>query len=103
MRRPVERLEKKVDRENLWLYILHILSKKERYAFEIRGLVEKQFGFLAGTVTAYKVLYLLKNGGYVSTEEKDGRKYYNITPKGREQLSAARAFFIRRMKSFNWL
>lgn len=103
MRRPIERLEKKVDKENLWLYILHMLQAKEMYGFEIRQIVRQRFGFLAGTVTAYKVLHLLQAGGYAEQYLKDGKKYYKITRAGREQISMARKFFLRRMKSFGWL
>lgn len=103
MRQPVERLEKKVDRENLWLFILSILSKKDRYGFEIRQLVSKEFGFLAGNVTAYKVLHLLERGGYVRQYAKGGKKYYKMAPKGKEQVRKARAFFMKRMKSLGWV
>lgn len=103
MQEPIKRLEKKVDRENLWLYILHFLSEKDRYGFEIRALVQKEFGFLAGTVTAYKVLYLLERGGYVKRYLKNGKKYYSITNTGKVQISEAKTFFKKRMKSFGWL
>lgn len=102
-RQPIERLEKKIDRENLWLCILCILEEGDRYGFEIRQLIQKKFGFLAGNVTAYKVLYLLEKGGYVKQYLKNGKKYYKITKHGKEQLKKARTFFTRRMKSFGWL
>lgn len=102
-RQPIERLEKKVDRENLWLCILCLLEEKERYGFEIRELIQKRFGFLAGNVTAYKVLHLLKRGGYVEQYLKDGKKYYRITKRGKEQLKKANVFFKKKLKSFGWL
>lgn len=103
MRQPIERLEKKVDRENIWLCILSLLDEKDRYGFEIRQLIQKKFGFLAGNVTAYKVLYLLETGGYVRQYLKSGKKYYRITKSGKKQVKKARMFFTKRMKSLGWL
>ncbi len=104
MREPIERLEKKVQRENLWFFILCLLDKKDMYGNELRNSIRERFGFLSGNVTAYKVIYLLENGGYVkqvscmTTEGrpsacKGSKKYYKITQSGKEQLERARKFF----------
>ena len=92
MQLPIERLKKKVQKENLWFFILSLLEKKELYGNEIRELIKKEFGFFSGTVTAYKVLYILERGGYVAKFSKKGRKYYNITSKGKGQFKKARKF-----------
>ena len=92
MQKPIDRLEKKVQKENLWIFVLSLLNRKERYGYEIRDLIRKNFGFLAGNVTAYKVLYLLEKGGYVSSK-KEGKRYYKITASGREQLKKSKIFF----------
>jgi DNA-binding PadR family transcriptional regulator len=92
MQKPDERLKKKVQKENLWLFILSLLNRQEMYGYEVRELIKKRFGFLSGSVTAYKVLYLLERGGYVSSRR--GRKrYYKITASGREQLKKSKMFF----------
>lgn len=93
MQKPVERLKRKVQKENMWFFICCLLEKRDRYGYEIRGMIREQFGFLAGTVTAYKVLYLLRKGKYVTLIEKDGKKYYHLTKEGRTQLRAGREFF----------
>jgi len=103
MREPVERLKKKVQRENLWLFILCILSIKECHGFELRGAVKERFGFLAGNVTAYKVLYMLKKGGYVSLRRQGNIKYYRITEKGRKEIIKARKFIKDIMREFGWM
>ncbi len=92
MRQPIERLKEKVEKENLWLFILCILREREHYGYEIRGKIEKTFGFLSGNVTAYKVLYLLENNGYVTKKEKGNRSYYFITKNGLEQIKKAKLF-----------
>ncbi len=92
---PLERLKEKVQRENLWIFVLSILSKNDRRGYEIRLLVKNQFGFLSGNVTAYKVLYTLKNQGYV----KNQGKIYSITEKGRQEIKLAKAFLNEIEKS----
>ena len=87
-----ERLKAKVQKENLWFFILVLLSKGERYGFELRRLINEQFGFWSGNVTAYRVLYDLEKSKLVKAELKERRKYYRITDLGRSELKEARAF-----------
>jgi len=99
MQTPISRLEKKVRKENLWIYILSLLEKKELYAFEIRSMINKRFGFWIGNVTDYKVLYLLEQGGYVSSSLKHNKRYYRITASGKNQLKLVDKFFRDFLKS----
>ena len=88
-----ERLVRKTTKENLWLYLLSILEREPRYAYQLREVIRRRFGFEIGEVTAYVVLYALKKEGCVEilrTEpRREGlaRKYYQITPRGRMLLS----------------
>lgn len=95
MKDPVERLREKVQKENLWIFILRLLKGGKKYGSEIRGKVKERFGFWIGNVTAYKVLYLLEKDGYVEAEKEGRKKYYTITGKGEEQLEKARDFLSR--------
>lgn len=88
----VARLKDKVQKENLWFFILVLLSSEERYGFELRRLINKEFGFWSGNVTAYRVLYGLERAKLVEADLKDRRKYYRITKRGREELEEARSF-----------
>ena len=88
----VGRLRDKVQKENLWFFILILLSSKERYGFELRRLVNEKFGFWSGNVTAYRVLYDLEKSKLVRGELRNRRKYYVITELGRKELREARAF-----------
>jgi PadR family transcriptional regulator PadR len=92
VREPVERLKEKVLKENLWVFIFKILKEKDEYAYELRKKIKKKFGFLAGNVTGYKVLYLLEKDGYVKSYVKGRRKYYKLTKKGSTQLKKAKNF-----------
>jgi len=88
----MERMKEKVQKENLWFFLLVLLSKKPRYGYELRKLVRDEFGFWSGNVTAYRVLYALESAGLVKSEAGERRKYYAITEKGKKELGRAREF-----------
>jgi DNA-binding PadR family transcriptional regulator len=88
----VDRLRTKVQKENLWFFLLLLLSSKSRYGYELRGLVKDEFGFWSGNVTAYRVLYSLEAAGMVKSEVLERRKYYEITERGRGQVEEAKRF-----------
>jgi len=105
MRKPSQRLSDSLTKDNLWLYILSLLSKKQMYPYEIRKEIKKVFDFEPGNVTAYFVLHRLENSGYAKSGKKirkggPDRKYYKITEKGRQELKKGKAFlrkFIKEM------
>lgn len=88
----VERLKDKVQRENLWFFILILLSAKARYGYELRKLVKDEFGFWSGNVTAYRVLYSMEEAGLVKSRSVERRRYYEITESGRKEMEEARKF-----------
>ena len=88
----VERLREKIQKENLWLFVLLLLSQEERYGFELRKLIKERFGFWSGNVTAYRVLYDLERARLVKSEMKDRRKYYVITDLGRAEMKEAKRY-----------
>lgn len=89
----MRRLKKSVTIKSLWFWILLLLLKKPYHAYAIRNEIRREFGFLPGTVTSYKVLYFLKKGRYVSTKKVGRKVMYSITDKGRKELLAAKEFF----------
>jgi len=91
--RPSERLKEKVEKENLWLFVLSILKKGRMNGRDMRGLVKRKFGFVYGNVTAYKVLYLLESGKYVKSKKEGKFVFYNITEKGLSELKEAKKIF----------
>ncbi len=92
VKEPVERLKEKVLKENLWVFLFKILQEKDEYAYELRKAVNREFGFWAGEVTGYRVLYLLERDGYVRSYVKGRKKYYGLTQKGLDQLRKAKDF-----------
>ena len=104
-RPPSERFETSITKDNLWIYILTLLKKKELYAYELNGRIRKQFGFSPGNVTAYIVLQRLKADGYVkaTSKKQEGgpvRHYYATTPKGLAELKKAKVIYGKYGKLF---
>jgi len=105
---PIERLQKSNTKENLWLYILSLLTRapakrgdeqssstkeKELYGWEIPSLIDKEFNFKPGRITPYRVLYRLEKDGFVKSELKKRRRVYKITEKGKKELEKAKNFY----------
>jgi DNA-binding PadR family transcriptional regulator len=94
---PLNRLKELNTRECLWLYILRLLSDRPMHGYALREEISSRFGFRPGTVTSYKVLYLLSRSGYVKKEQKGRQKLYSITPAGRGALGKALEFYRERI------
>ena len=89
---PLERLKRKIEKENLWIFILSSLKKGNKCGKELKEMVEKKFDFLTGKVTAYKVLYLLESDGYVKSSRSGKKVFYKITPKGEKELKSGMVY-----------
>lgn len=86
----------------LELCVLSLLKKQDRYGYEISDCLSKQIDIADGTV--YPILRKLKNDGLVTTflqEESGGppRKYYSLTPLGRESYKNDRAEYLKFLES----
>ena len=90
---PLNRLKMLNTRECLWIYILKILTEKPMHAYALRKEIQDRFGFSPGTVTAYKVLYLLNRGGLVDKKPSGRQRVYTVTPEGRKALKGAADFY----------
>ena len=97
MRRPFERFRSSLTSDNLWIYILLLLKKKDMYPYEIQKEVKENFDFMPGNMTAYIVLKRLSAERYIKTakvvkEKGPAKTYYSITEKGEKELQKARKF-----------
>ena len=45
VRQPIERLQNKVFKENLWMFLFKILEEHDEYAYKLRKIVRDEFGF----------------------------------------------------------
>ncbi|MDH5811918.1 MAG: PadR family transcriptional regulator [Candidatus Methanomethylicaceae archaeon] len=100
----LRRLQEKVTKENLWIYILSLLRERPLYAYEIKERIRDRFGFEPATITAYVVLYRLEREGLVESKQEKGasdkvvRRYYRITEKGLQTVEAGKEFLKRVIK-----
>ncbi len=92
---PIERLEKSNTKENLWIYILSSLKKRELYGWEIQSVIKKNFNFKPGLITPYRVLYRLEKDGFVKSRLAERRRIYQITEKGKKELERAKGLYRR--------
>lgn len=99
---PIERLLKSNTIENLWIYILFLLEKREVYAWEIPSLIEEEFNFRPGKITPYRVLYRLENDGFVKSGIIERRRIYRITEKGKKELEKAKKFYQGVLNNLKW-
>jgi len=94
----LKRLRTKLSIDILWIYILGILKEKPLHAYALRKEISERFGFKPGNVTAYVVLYKLKNRGFVSAKAEANRTVYSITEKGKGLFKEAEKEFSTRQR-----
>ena len=90
---PLSRLKHLNTKECLWVYVLRILKDGPVHGYAIRQEIKNRFGFQPGTMTAYKVLYLLNRKGYVKHTMIGRKKQYAITSSGKRTLEQASDFY----------
>lgn len=99
-----ERLIRKLTKENLWLYILKMLSEKSMYAYEIKKALRERFNITPATVTVYVILHKMKRENLIRVEKsmavfgRPDRIYYEITEKGAKTLNQGRRFLEETIK-----
>ena len=98
MEAELNRLEKKLTKEVLWLYILSSLKKEPMHAYALRKKIFEKFNFLPGEVSAYVVLYKLQSRGFVSTKKDENKVNYSITQKGEKLFEQAKKNIIEKQK-----
>jgi PadR family transcriptional regulator, regulatory protein PadR len=86
-------MDRELKRGTLEVVLLRLLDEKERYGYELSAELAARSGgaFELKEGTLYPVLYRLEAAGqvepYWATQERGvPRKYYRITPAGREAL-----------------
>ncbi len=92
--KAMSRLEKKMTKEMLWIYILRLLQERPHYGYEIKELVKKRFGFQPATVSGYAIIYRLIKDGLIEEQARGDskRKYYGITEEGHQAMKRAKDF-----------
>jgi len=99
MTTPMKRLKHTLTMQNLWIYVLAILSKHRIHAYGMSAEMKKRFGWSHGLITTYVVLYKLEAEGLISSIYEERRRYYSITPKGKKALAQAKEFLKKTANS----
>ena len=78
------------DRGDLKYMILELLRDRPMHGYEVMRSLEETSGgaYTASPGSVYPTLQALEDDGYVSSEERDGRKVYTITDEGRAFLDS---------------
>jgi len=87
-----KRLRRKLTVENLWIFIIAILSVKPSYAYGVRIMLRRIFDIKVPSVTVYTVLYRMVREGLLKTEKVNGVKVYKPTKQGVEAFTRAIKF-----------
>jgi PadR family transcriptional regulator, regulatory protein PadR len=87
-----DRLLTQMRRGTLEYCVLALLNEEERYGFDLVRALGEADGMVTSEGTIYPLLSRLRRDGLVSTtweESPSGppRRYYRLTPKGRQALS----------------
>ncbi len=89
---PFERFKKSNRENNLWIYILSLGKEREIPNDEIQRLIFERFDFLPGKLLTKRVIYRLKNQGYIKKEKFKGKTAFITTKKGLKELEKMKNF-----------
>jgi DNA-binding PadR family transcriptional regulator len=80
------------DRGDLRYMVLALLEERPMHGYEVMQALEKEAGgwYTPSPGSVYPVLQLLQDQGYVTSEERDGKRTYSITDAGRAFLEENR-------------
>ncbi|MGR4065247.1 MAG: PadR family transcriptional regulator [Vulcanimicrobiaceae bacterium] len=74
-------------RGDLKYEILEILAQSPRHGYDIMLAIEQQRGVRPSPGSIYPALQMLEEGEFIRGEERDGKRVFTLTEKGRELLS----------------
>jgi PadR family transcriptional regulator, regulatory protein PadR len=90
-----ETFNKELKRGTLEMILLHLISERQMYGYELASALEKKGGslFRIKEGTLYPILYRLEKAGYIESrwetlERGVPRKYYRLTAPGTKYMEA---------------
>ncbi len=90
-----ETFNKELKRGTLEMILLHLISERQMYGYELASTLEKKGGslFRIKEGTLYPILYRLEKAGYIESrwetlERGVPRKYYRLTGPGEKYMQA---------------
>ncbi|VVB65516.1 Transcriptional regulator PadR-like family protein [Candidatus Gugararchaeum adminiculabundum] len=91
--KAMERLRTALTTGNMWLCVLSLCEQQKKiYAYGLREDIEKKWGWKPSMIMSYLVLYKIEKDGLIKSEFEERRKYYTITPRGKEELKKAKGY-----------
>ncbi len=73
-------------RGDIKFFLLEILKDGPRHGYEIITDIETRHGYRPSAGSVYPTLQMLEEGGYLTSEQVDGKRVYTITDEGRKLL-----------------
>jgi DNA-binding PadR family transcriptional regulator len=67
--------------------VLELLAEGPRHGYDIIRGIEERHGVRPSAGSVYPTLQMLEDGGFVTSEQVDGKRVYTITDAGREMLT----------------
>lgn len=80
--------ETRAKRGDIKYFILEVLENRPSHGYEIMRSLEEKWGgtYKPSPGSVYPTLQMLEEGGYLVSEQSDGKKVYTITEQGKELL-----------------
>src|SRR6476620_2557416 len=73
-------------RGDMKFLLLEVLKEGPRHGYDIISELERQSGYRPSPGSVYPTLTMLEEGGYLTSEQVEGKKVYTITASGRQLL-----------------
>jgi DNA-binding PadR family transcriptional regulator len=71
--------------------ILEVLADGPRHGYDVMTEIERRRGLRPSAGSIYPALQMLEDGDFVTSQERDGKRVYSITDKGRALLGEREA------------
>jgi len=102
-RRRTAYRRRRFGRGDLKLAILALVEEKPMHGYEVMQVLQERSAGLyrASPGSVYPTLQLLEDQGYVTVQERDGKKVYSVTEEGRTHLDDNRPAVKRIFRRFS--
>ena len=80
--------EQRARRGDIKYLILELLAERPRHGYEIMTDLEAAHGNRPSPGSVYPTLQMLEEGGFVTSDQREGKRVYTITGEGRTMLAA---------------
>lgn len=82
--------EQRTPRGDIKYILLTLIAEEPRYGYQLIKELENRYGgfYRPSPGSVYPTLQLLEEGGYLNSEQLEGKRVYTITERGRELLAS---------------